>query len=500
MIQIDPNLVRRGPVMGHARIAAACLAVLNLALGQDAKPSAPRPAPFTRVTTPDGSDFVLVRDGRQYAAPVVHWVTWIPTGPDEDLVGAEGLARAVVRASLDGSASTGSIDGDREQAALDKLDELQRLAASATGIRASEIAEDIPATVAAAAALGIPDAWRRALARAGALEVELEEVDGASLLIVTFPTEALPEVAVLQWERREEPLLRGLREHFVAVRESMRAAAESPSGRMIAEVLGATFPGAAAARPLATEPRVFSRNEALNQFRAIHHPSRCVHVLSGGFDPEVIQQVLTAVFAATKLPATAPPPRPTPAASLGRHSVLAGGTQYGVAIAWPLPAGVAPATMRATADWLAGGRSSLLAAGLRGAGLGDVSVRYVLPLPDRAEPGLLLLEILGELRHPRGEELEPTALKLITAAAQRGPTGGELSRVHAHGLVESSGWRASPRATALAAARAAAAGPAALDAAFAAVQWPGGEELKDAAARLEASPQRTVVVLKGGSR
>ncbi len=296
-------------------------------------------APFQLFDAPDGSRFILAPDPVWFRPPIVHWVTLVPTDLADDPNGAEGLGRAIVRASLDGSAATGSLDPGRESDALDALDALERKAL-ASGARSGTASEaELRVARATASALGLPDPWRRELARAGAADLELRELDGASLIHVAVPTDGLREVALLIRERRENPLLRDLRHHFEAVRDELRTASDSASGRMQRDILGSAFPGAATARPIAATSRIWSRAEALAVFAAIHHPSRSLHVLSGSFEPSRVLDLLRTAFANSALPPVAPPPPPSPAEAQARRSELPGGPDQAVAIAWPAPAG-----------------------------------------------------------------------------------------------------------------------------------------------------------------
>lgn len=477
-------------------LAAACVAAAATLFAQDPpKPAPPvREQPFLDWRAPDGSRFVLIPDRAGYRAPVVHWVTLVPTDPADEPSGAEGLARAIVRASLDGSGGSGSLDSARESEALDRLDDLERriLAARRRGEQPPET--ELRTTRAATAALGVPDAWRRSLARSGATDVELREIDGASLIHVASPTESLREVALLVRERREAPLLRDLRRTFDTVRAEFRVAADSPGGRLQRDLLGAAFPGIAAARPISEHPRLWTRSEALALFGAVHHPTRGLHVLTGGFDAQRVRELLAAVFTDTRLPPTAAPPPPAPSEARARRAVIPSTDAQAIAFAWPQPAG-SPEIVLAAAEWLAGGRMSRIAAGLRGAGLGEVEVSYRVPFPVQARPGVLVVQVIAEAANPRNAELEKLVAELLLNAATTGPSGAELARLRSRASNRASSWSIGTRDAGFVVAEHAGLHGRDVATLFLEFVPPESDALKTIAAQLERAP-RTVVALQ----
>lgn len=477
-------------------MVTAALAVSLCGQSKDAQKPAPAGEDLL-ITTPDGSRFLLRPDTVHFAAPVVHWVTLVPTGPEEDPVGAEGLARAIVRASLDGSGDTGSLDADREIEALETLDALERRGISNRRAEQRATEAERSAARAVAASLGIPDAWRRALARAGASDVELREIDGASLIHVALPTDALTDVALLVRERRERPLLRGLREQFEQVRAELLASAATATGKMAREILGLTFPGAADARPILAEPRVVTRAEAVAEFMAIHCPSRGLHVLTGGFDREQVASVLRAVFAQSQIGPTADPPAPVPSESRGQRSVLPGVGDDGVSIAWPMP-DADPAMVVAAAEWLAGGHDSHLASALRGAGFGDVQVSYKVDMPARARPGLLVVQVVAARPNPKNPDLESTLATILDHAAERGPAGPEVTRVELRLRVMALSWLRAPRESSFALAELVGLRNRRLDTLDADPPRPSAADLIAVLEKLRAQSQRTLVVAQEG--
>ncbi|MBK8979397.1 MAG: hypothetical protein IPM29_26155 [Planctomycetes bacterium] len=421
-------------------VALALPAVAGAALAQ-----APGTAPLEArwFETPDGSRFLLAPDpaaaaGAPGTTPLVHWAVVTPSGPAEDPQGLDGLSRAVVRASLNGTVARGSIDWRAELDALRALDTLEVELAARRGDGDGPDADGMPAllqrTEAArrtAAALADRLAWRRAVLDAPAVDLELRDTPRATVLAITTRADALPRIARALWDRRENAVLRGLREEFAACRaklatrghESWREAARR-------EVLGLAFLGEPGARSPAERPAGFTRGDAVALWRAIVQPARTTHVLTGSFHRDEVERLLTVAFGATTLPRVPPPSAPTPGRAQARRSRITTDGPIGAAVGIPLPDGLRTEQIESIARWLAGGDTSQLAVGLRARGFVDPSVDFVLPFPQTARPGLLLVEFLApELRSAAGAaDVTPaTALtEVVDAALAEAPPAWRL--------------------------------------------------------------------------
>lgn len=361
-----------------------------LALGAVTAAPAIAQLPILDFRTPDGSRCVLVVDT---AIPHVHWVvaTWADAA--EDPVGSEGLAFATVVASLHGTWRTGSLDPDRERAALDALDQALADPAGDSSPAAAAVLRDRRREAEALADLSM---FPRVLAAAPAFRPEVIDLEPLAALALTTVDTAIAEVARLLVERREQQALRRLPE---AWQERARTLADrhqaQPANLPRAEILALTMPGHPAIRPLESPPRAAPRrSQALAVWAATQRPERTVHVLLGRFDATAARAALDAAFATTDLPAFQPPPRVAPRALPGvRRSVIAGARQPMVGLAWVLPAGTEPHLLAVATQWLAGGGDSFVAQRLRRAGRATASVRSVAPWPPSIDDaGLLLLE------------------------------------------------------------------------------------------------------------
>lgn len=343
-------------------------------------------------STPDGSRFVLVP--ARLPAPV-HWVVATLAGAAEDPPGLQGLAAAVQRASLGGTWTTGSRDADAERAALADLERAQADLLTNPGDPA--LVSRVQEAQALASKLGDPKVFARVLAAAPAHDPRVTVDDPVALLELTTVPSAIAEIGRLLVERREEQVLRGLSRHWLdEVAARQRSFDADPLAPVHAELLALAIPNHPATRSAQRPGRAMpTRSQAMAVWNATQHPSRTVHVLLGGFDPEAVRPVLMATFAATGLPV--PPPRalpdPRPVASL-RRSTVPGTGRSTASIAWVLPPIQDPFTLAIGARWLGDGSASQLGRMLRKQGRTGATVRCTAPWPVAVEGrSLLLIEV-----------------------------------------------------------------------------------------------------------
>ena len=189
-------------------------------------------------TTPDGSRFVLVQDPQ---LSQVHWALASWTDGRDDPPGLAGLTTATLRASLLGTWTTGSKDPEAEQRALEALDEAWQARMAAPGDAA--VNRTLLQRDRAAAALCDPRAFGRVLAAMPAHRPEIVERDGVGVFALTTVAPALPQVARMVFERREQQALRGLaRTWLPSVMARAEAHARHPERRVQAELLALTAP------------------------------------------------------------------------------------------------------------------------------------------------------------------------------------------------------------------------------------------------------------------
>jgi len=380
----------------EAKPEAAAAAAAN---EQDPTP-APPPLPkrqVTKLTTPDGSRFVIVEDPEMQH---VHWVIASWADGSDDPPGLTGLALATVHASLNGTWTTGSLDIEKEQQALNELDAAwqQKMAAPGNAqLEANVVHLDM-----AASKLGDTRKYLRVLAAAPTFRPEVIYRDPIVLTSLTTIAPALPTVAKLLFERREDQALRGMaRTWLPSVMRRMQTHVAQPRRRLHAELLALVNPFSAALQRLEQPPILApTRAQANSAWQSSQHPTRTVNVLIGGLDAKHTKAVLDAVFATTALPA--PTPRRTPAIrpmASQRRSIVPGIPKGGVAIGWLLPPNTSDGMLTVIARWLSRNDTSL-ARQLR-KGRPGLAIKCHAPWPRTSkEQGLLVLDIVDPSGKP----------------------------------------------------------------------------------------------------
>lgn len=344
--------------------------------------------------TPDGSRFVLLADR---TIPLVHWAIASWADGADDPPGLEGLALVTMRASLNGTWTTGSRDPAAEARALDALDEAWQAQQAAP--RDPDRAALVYTRDQEAAQLGDPNTFLRALAAAPSYRAEVLDRHPVAVLVLSTTGAAVADVARLLLERRDQQALRGLMTAWIsgALQRAARRANE-PFAMLHGEVLALEYPSAPLGRlldpPAAVLPR---RQQALATWQASQRPDRTVHVLLGDFDPAAARAALERVFGGTPpaeaRPRAVRPPRPLQAQ---RRSVVRGTPTPMLAIAWVLPQIPDRHALEVAAAWLGDGEQSLVAGRLHKAGRSDVQVRCRAPWPPtESGQSLLLLEVSG---------------------------------------------------------------------------------------------------------
>lgn len=385
---------------------------------------------FAELRTPDGSRFLLVPTG---GPPVVHWMVATPAGVLEDPPELAGLSFAVARASLLGTTFSSSRDAQEEERVLaeqDRLEqELDRRMASREN--PTDLLAELTRVRAQALNLSDPASWERQLRRAPALGTELRELPDAELLHITTTVRGLPRVAQLLMERREGTVLRGVHHHLRIVRaEQQRARGTEVEAAMRREVLGLRFIGHPFANAWAAtdQPAPLPRARALEVFQRTQHPTRTLHVLTGGFDLTEVKELVDGLFTETQLP---PPPAPVAApergADIERRSSIRGGKHPAVTIGFRVPDGIDPDVLATTVEWLAGPTEAEILTRLRIGGHPDATVRGTLPFPSFAA-GLFLLEVADPNAARGAPDLLRDLEKVLLQIASEAPRPAEIER------------------------------------------------------------------------
>jgi len=337
----------------------------------------------TSLLTPDGSRFLLVPTG---GSPVVHWAMLTPAGASEDPPGLEGLSFAVARASMLGTSAGQSRDAIAEPDVLAIQDRFEQawaglLASGEVGTK--EQLQKVLEARAAAAGLADRTAWMRGLMQAPATNVALTELPDAVILRITCSVSGLLNVGQAIIDRRDGRILRDLHNQFRTVRAEVANARDlGPRAAMRREVLGLSFLGHPLARSFAAarEPRALARGQAIGVYHNTQHPTRTLHVLTGGFDPNAVAAMLSKLFGrSTWQDPTPAVPAPEATSLSARESVIPGGDAPAVTIGFRLPEGFDRDTLSVLMWWLAGDRDSELAQRLREKGHPEAVVRATAP-------------------------------------------------------------------------------------------------------------------------
>lgn len=326
--------------------------------------------------TGDGSRFHLIATG----GPLVHWAMATPAGAQEDPPGLEGLSLACARAAMYGTWHTGSRDAAAERTALDQAD------------------QGSDAATATARALADPRAWLRVLTGAPAMDLALEDRTACAVLSLTTVSSAIPRIAQLLVERREDAALRSLHEEWRAVADALRQRTEAdPLWPLRSEAVGLCYPGhplgRAVERPAANARP--DRATAMQVWRRTQRPDRCVHVLVGGFDLAATRAELERSFAVTALREPVPSlPAPRALPAVRRSSVPGSGN--GAVLAYRLHGSEPEQDLAVAVHWLGTGPDCWLARLLPASGGRVSSASVTLLRPGVGAPGLLLVELSGK--------------------------------------------------------------------------------------------------------
>lgn len=352
-------------------------------------------AQVTTLTTADGSRFVLCVDPTE---PQVHWAiaSWLD-GLD-DPPGRPGLARLVLQQARLGTFRTGSLDPAAERNALAALDEAR--AALAKDATDEPAIARLAALEQQAAAFGDPARFERVLATLPAHRPEAASIGPCGVFTLTTLASAIPAVAAMLVERREDVALRGLAAAWAALPGERRSAAD-PFAPLATELLALTWPNHPLAQRREAAATAAPRHaEALAVWAATQHPSRTVHVLVGDFDADSTSKALRSAFQRTDLPAPGAMVAPSPHPLQGhRRSQVPGFVDQAVLLAFPLPANLDATVLQVVSQWLGDAQGPLVQELRRQRANVQVAVRAPWPLRPAAQ-GMLLLEVFDRAGVP----------------------------------------------------------------------------------------------------
>jgi hypothetical protein len=377
---------------------------------------------ITRLTTPDGSRFVLCPDP---TVPLLHWavVTW--TDGSGDPAGFAGLTRTTLQVSLGGTWQNGSRDPTKEWEALAALDDAwqQRMQRPNDGT----VAELLRRCDEAAQSLADLTTFPRILAALPVHRPQIVDRGPTSALLLTTLEAAVPALASVLIDRREDQALRDLPRAWMAdLVQRLQQHASNEWAAVDAELLALVLPAHPFAqqvqKPAFVAPR---RSDAMAAWERSQHPARTVHVLIGDFDPRAVRPALLAGFTTTALPAIPAErtPQPIPLSSARRAQVRGVGVPV-AAIAWVLPPISDRIALATLGQWFAEGPDSVVGQALQRSNRKTASVRCRTPWPP-TERGQALFRI--EVADPAGvDKLAEMVVELLNNAAATPPDAEAL--------------------------------------------------------------------------
>jgi hypothetical protein len=339
----------------------------------------------------------------------------------------------VARASLNGTSTIGSKDWPAEELAILTAEDLQlelERVQTAGEVPNRQILAGIEKSRLLADQLSDPYAWRRELQKAPSMHLEFSEANTVNFLEVTTTRVGFQRVAALMKQRRDGAELRGLRQILERVQQEDAARQRHPLADLRREILELALPGRRRAGG-AQGRNLYRIGKEMFQLSQV--PERCLHVITGGFDPDEIQGALEAEFV------SAPDTRPVLRSPEGWGarkekeliSEIPGGDRQAIAIAFEIPRNADSQALAILVDWLTEGPDSFLARGLREAEHLGLRTQGQAPFPGTAVPGLLLVEVWEERLAGPGmaaRELLGSIRKVLEDAAERGPSQVEFNQ------------------------------------------------------------------------
>lgn len=410
----------------------------------------PTGAGLRALTTPDGDRFLLLPTG---GPAIVHWVIVTPAGSNEDPEGLDGLAVAVARASMAGTTRVGTRNRATEEDLLARVEENERKKALLQG-SGQELPEALLRTLSQdrsqAEAVADRLAWERALRAVPAMPSRLSRTTNATVLELSAAAESVGRIAALLLARREEPILRGIHDELRGVRAEFLESADAWTS-VRDEVRSLAYGAHPAGRASIADVEGFrplSRAQALDVFVRTQRPDRTVHVITGGFDVEVLVATLVQAFAAsvlTKEPFVPPPPLPAPRA---RTSRLTNGEMAGIAVACRVLPQADPDAVALAMTWLADGDESFLARWLFSQGVRAGLLRGTYPFGGVGSNTLALIEVGVEEGHAedpeRVQRLFAEVDAALAAALAQTPIAQELQAARAMLAADRAAMRVAP--------------------------------------------------------
>lgn len=413
-----------------ASLGTALAALFFAGAAQAQQPNqAPKSAPEWRsFRSEDGSEFLLLPNVKSAPPGLVHWVVATPSGPLEDPPGRPGLARAVLRSSVGGTSTIGSLNWNEERAAIELVTSLRQqiLEAEARGDAApDDLLQKLAEASRNAERLGDRSIWLDRIRRSPAVDVFLEETPGTTLLHLTTRDAAIPRVAALLLARRERAALRDVDRHYQDVQAELRRDEGSIEKLLGRELMVLAFPTRGTSPVPTGTPAPIPFTELLDLHAQLLAPAGTRHVLAGSFDPDAVESVLRTAFAASNLKersgraAIATPP------SGQRAATISGPTgSEAAAMAMLPPKSLTPEQIDVLTYYLIEGEDAPLRAELKRLGFPRIELYIRSPFPADRGQGLLAIFAEAPARAPgppnaQGADQTPPLDRALVRALER---------------------------------------------------------------------------------
>ena len=258
----------------------------------------------TEFTLDNGMHFIILE---RHNAPVVSFNTYANVGSADDPSGLTGLAHMFEHMAFKGTPQIGSTDYDKEQRALDAVEQAydalqaeRRKGTRAGEERLTELEAEFDQAVEEAAKLANSNEYTRIIEENGGTGLNAGTSLDATVYFNRLPSNRTELWFYLESERFLRPVFRDFYKERDVVREERRMRTESnPLGRMIEAFLAAAYQAHPYGRPgvgWASDISSLSAGDARRFFERYYGPGNLTVGIAGDVDPKQMKQWAEAYF------------------------------------------------------------------------------------------------------------------------------------------------------------------------------------------------------------
>ena len=258
----------------------------------------------TEFTLDNGMHFIILE---RHNAPVVSFNTYANVGSADDPSGLTGLAHMFEHMAFKGTPQIGSTDYDKEQRALDAVEQAydalqaeRRKGTRAGEERLTELEAEFDQAVEEAAKLANSNEYTRIIEENGGTGLNAGTSLDATVYFNRLPSNRTELWFYLESERFLRPVFRDFYKERDVVREERRMRTESnPLGRMIEAFLAAAYQAHPYGRPgvgWASDINTLSAGDARRFFERYYGPGNLTVGIAGDVDPKQMKQWAEAYF------------------------------------------------------------------------------------------------------------------------------------------------------------------------------------------------------------